>query len=180
MSGRFIAVVGPSGVGKDSLMEALCDRRPALLRARRVITRAPEAGGEAYEAVSPALFAARAAEGEFALHWGAHGLHYGIPASVTEVLRGGRDVLANVSRAVLPEAVRVFDAVLVLHVTAPPDVLAARLQARGREGRAEIARRLVRPAPVLPEGLNVVEIDNSGSLERAVEAGCAALYPVKA
>lgn len=180
MSGRFIAVVGPSGVGKDSLMEALCDRRLELLRARRVITRDPEAGGEAYEAVSPALFAARAAAGEFALHWGAHGLHYGIPASVTEALRGGRDVLANLSRAVLPEAVRVFDAVLVLHVTAHPDVLAARLQARGRESRAEIARRLARPAPVLAEGLDVVEIDNSGSLERAVEAACAALYPVKA
>jgi len=180
MSGRFIAVVGPSGVGKDSVMEALCAQRPDLLRARRVITRDPEAGGEDYEAVSPALFAARAAGGDFALHWGAHGLQYGIPASVKDALRGGQDVLANLSRGVLSKADRVFDDLRVLHVTARPEVLQDRLRARGRESRGEIVRRLARPAPALPEGLTVIEIDNSGSLERAVEAALAALYPVNA
>jgi len=180
MSGRFIAVVGPSGVGKDSLMEALCARRPELVRARRVITRAAEAGGEDYIAVSPALFAAQAAGGDFALHWSAHGLQYGIPATVIDSLKAGRDVLANLSRAVLPKADRVFGDLRVLHVTARPEVLAQRLQARGRESRGEIARRLARPAPVLPEGLNVIEIDNSGRLDRAVDAAMAVLYPVNA
>jgi ribose 1,5-bisphosphokinase len=70
---------GPSGVGKDSLMEALVARRADLHRVRRVITRPAEAGGEAFDSVSPALFAARAAGGDFALHWTAHGLSYGIP-----------------------------------------------------------------------------------------------------
>ena len=180
MSGRFIAVVGPSGVGKDSLMEALCARHPGILRARRVITRDAEAGGEDYEAISPALFAARAAGGDFALHWRAHDLSYAIPRSVNDTLRAGRDVLANLSRGVLSKADLVFDDLRVLHVTARPDILARRLQTRGRETRAEIARRLARPAPALPEGLNVIEIRNSGSLERAVDAACAALYPVNA
>ncbi|MEM7722664.1 MAG: phosphonate metabolism protein/1,5-bisphosphokinase (PRPP-forming) PhnN [Pseudomonadota bacterium] len=180
MTGRFIAVVGPSGVGKDSLMEALCQRHPGMLRARRVITRAPEAGGEDYEAVSPALFAARAAGGDFALHWRAHDLHYAIPNSVKDALRSGRDVLANLSRGVLVRADKVFDDLRVLHVTARPEVLAKRLRDRGRESRAEITRRLARPAPVLPEGLNIIEIDNSGSLDKAVQKACAALYPVNA
>ncbi|MGB0905008.1 MAG: phosphonate metabolism protein/1,5-bisphosphokinase (PRPP-forming) PhnN, partial [Mangrovicoccus sp.] len=39
MTGRFIAVVGPSGVGKDSVMAGLMERRPDLLLAKRVITR---------------------------------------------------------------------------------------------------------------------------------------------
>lgn len=180
MSGRFIAVVGPSGAGKDSLMAELCARHPDIHRVRRVITRAPEAGGEDHETVSEALFAARAAGGDFALHWGAHGLHYGIPVTVKTALETGQDVLANLSRTVLPKAASVFGDMRVLLVTARPEVLAERLQGRGRETRAEIARRLARPAPVLPEGLDMVEIDNSGALDAAVEAACAALYPVNA
>lgn len=180
MSGRFIAVVGPSGVGKDSLMEALCARHPKIVRARRVITRDPEAGGEDFEPVGPALFAARVAGGDFALYWRAHDLSYGIPISVKQTLQNGGDVLANLSRGVLPRAACVFDDLLVLHVTARPEILSDRLRRRGREGRGEIDRRLARPAPVLPEGLDVIEIDNSGCLDRAVEAAGVALYPVNA
>ncbi|MDG4650148.1 phosphonate metabolism protein/1,5-bisphosphokinase (PRPP-forming) PhnN [Roseibacterium sp. SDUM158017] len=176
-AGRLVAVVGPSGVGKDSLIDALCARRPDLHRVRRVITRAREAGGEDHETASPALFAARAAGGDFALHWKAHGLSYGVPATVRDVLETGRDAIVNLSRGVLSSAALRFEALHVLHVTTRPDVLASRLAGRGREGPAEIARRLSRPAPPMPEGLRIIEIDNSGRLETAVDAALAALYP---
>lgn len=157
-------------------MDALCAARPDLYRVRRVITRPAEAGGEAFDGISPALFAARAAGGDFALHWQAHGLSYGIPASVRDVLASGRDALANLSRGMLDKAVRVFPAVHVLHITAARDVLAARLAARGRETPGEIARRIARPAPPLPDGLAVTEIDNSGPLEDSVAVALAALF----
>lgn len=176
-AGRLIAVVGPSGAGKDSLMEALQARRPDLHRVRRVITRHEAAGGEDFEGVSPALFAARAAGGDFALHWQAHGLSYGVPAAVVEVLATGRDALVNLSRGVLGRAQAKFPTLHVLQVTARPEVLAERLSGRGRESAAEIARRLSRPAPPVPEGLTVTEIDNSGALGDAVDAALAALYP---
>ncbi len=176
-AGRLIAVVGPSGVGKDSLMAALCARRPELHRVRRVITRPEAAGGEDFEGVSPALFAARAAGGDFALHWQAHGLSYGVPADVDDVLDQGRDALVNLSRAVLGRARARFPNLHVLSVTARPAVLAERLSGRGRESAAEIARRLARPAPPVPEGITITGIDNSGALKDAVEAALAALYP---
>jgi len=177
--GRLIAVVGPSGVGKDSLMDGLIARRPDLHRVRRVITRPVEAGGEVFDTTSEALFAARAAGGDFALHWKAHGLSYGVPAGVADVLDMGRDALVNLSRGVLGKAASKFDTLHVLHVTARPEVLAARLAARGRESTQDIARRLSRPAPVFPEGLRVTEIDNSRRLEHAVEAALASLYPAR-
>lgn len=180
MGGRFIAVVGPSGVGKDSVMEGLCVQRPDLHRVRRVITRARDAGGEDYEAVSESLFAARAAGGDFALHWKAHGLSYGIPAEVHRVLAEGRDVLANLSRAVLHTADDTFEALVVLQVTASPKILARRLTQRGRERASEIDRRLARPKPVMPVGLKTITIDNSGPLADSVAAAAAALYPEKA
>lgn len=177
--GRFIAVVGPSGVGKDSIMEGICVARPDLYRVRRVITRPEDAGGEAHDGISPALFAARAAGGDFALHWQAHGLSYGIPRNVHDVLAAGHDVLANLSRGVLSKANIAFERVHVLSITATPEVLAYRLNARGRETTDEIARRLSRPAPGFPEGLTVSEIDNSDTLDHSVAAALAALYPPK-
>ncbi|MEO0912102.1 MAG: hypothetical protein AAFY59_03810 [Pseudomonadota bacterium] len=39
MTGRFIAVVGPSGVGKDSVMAGMAARTGQLKLVRRVITR---------------------------------------------------------------------------------------------------------------------------------------------
>ncbi|MFD1807738.1 hypothetical protein ACFSHQ_04955 [Gemmobacter lanyuensis] len=44
MTARIVAVVGPSGAGKDTLMDAACAARPDLRRVRRWITRPAEAG----------------------------------------------------------------------------------------------------------------------------------------
>lgn len=180
MAGRVFAVVGPSGVGKDTLMAAVGAARPGLVLVRRVITRPEAAGGEPFEGVSAEEFARRADKGDFALDWQAHGLNYGIPAAVRDALARGSDVLVNLSRAVLPEAARAFPGLTVVHVTARPEVLAQRLAARGRENGEEITRRLSRTVPPLPAGLPVIEIDNSGRLDEAVVALLAALDPVKA
>jgi ribose 1,5-bisphosphokinase len=177
MTGRLIAVVGPSGVGKDSVIAALCAARPGLRAVRRVITRPPGLGGEAFEAVDRATFEARRAAGDFALAWGAHGLFYGIPAGVAADLARGGDLLANLSRAVLTEAAARFPGLVVLQLTARPDVLAARLGGRGRETGADIAARLARPGAPIPPGLPVVTVSNDGPIGRTVAAALAALYP---
>lgn len=180
MSGRFIAVVGPSGVGKDSVMEALAASDPRFVLARRVITRPSDAGGEAFDGVSEAEFLRHVQEQDFALHWPAHGLHYGIPRSVDAVLAQGQDVLANLSRAVLVQADARFARFEVINLTANRDILAARLAARGRETPEQISARLDRAARPLPAGIHVHTIDNSNALELAVEDIRARLYPVKA
>jgi phosphonate metabolism protein PhnN/1,5-bisphosphokinase (PRPP-forming) len=113
-------------------------------------------------------FAARLARGEFALHWQAHGLHYGVPSVELAPLAQGRDVMVNGSRAALAEAQAAFPALTVLHITAPLDVLADRLAARGRETRADIAARLARAAQSLPEGLPVLEVLNDATPEAGI------------
>jgi ribose 1,5-bisphosphokinase len=173
--GRLFAVVGPSGAGKDTLLAAAAAARPALVVARRVITRPEAAGGEASEGVDAATFAARAARGDFALTWEAHGLRYGIPATIDAVLAEGRDVAFNGSRAVLAQAAARYPGLVVLHVTAPVPVLAARLAARGREDAADIAARLARAGFALPEGLTVRLVDNGGALDAGIAAFLAAL-----
>jgi ribose 1,5-bisphosphokinase len=168
--GRLFAVVGPSGAGKDTLMREVARMRPDLHVVRRVITRPEEAGGEDFEGVSAQEFAARLACGDLVLHWQAHGLSYGIPKDVLAVLATGQDAMLNGSRAVLDKAQAAFPSLVVLHVTARPEVLAERLAARGRESAADMARRLQRATLPLPEGLrHVIEIDNSGDLAAGVQ-----------
>ncbi|WP_299044126.1 phosphonate metabolism protein/1,5-bisphosphokinase (PRPP-forming) PhnN [uncultured Tateyamaria sp.] len=180
MTGRLIAVVGPSGVGKDTVMEAMAAAEPRLALVRRVITRPATSGGEVFDAVTPSEFETLHRNGAFALSWSAHGLSYGVPKAVHTSLDAGQDMLANLSRKVLSLAQARFPGMAVISLTADADILAGRLTARGRETRADIARRLARADTDLPQGLAVTRIDNSGALADTVHAALAALYPVRA
>ncbi len=174
-AGRLVAVVGPSGAGKDTLLAGAIAARPALVLARRVITRPQEAGGEPYEGVSLVEFEARKARGGFALHWVAHGLSYGIPVTVRHDLVAGRNVVFNGSRAVLARAQALFADLAVVVITADRATLQARLSARGRESGADLDRRLARADFALPDGITAEVIDNSGSVAAGVQALVAVL-----
>lgn len=179
MTGRLIAVVGPSGVGKDSLMAELVAAMPTLQLVRRTITRPAGQSGEDYDALLPHAFAAEAAAGAFALHWEAHGLTYGIPVDALRDVHAGKDCLANLSRGALARAAEAFPALIVLNITAHPDVLAARLKARGRETTEGITNRLSQAEKPLPDGLDVITLSNDGPLDATVRAAIAALQPEK-
>jgi phosphonate metabolism protein PhnN/1,5-bisphosphokinase (PRPP-forming) len=170
----IVAVVGPSGAGKDSLIAAACAARPDLHHVRRVITRDTDAGGEDFDGVTTAEFASRKARGDFALDWAAHGLHYGIPSAQ---LRTGQINIFNGSRHVLATAQTLFPDLRVILVTAPVAVLAVRLAARGRETEADIAARLARTGFSLPEGLAVRTVNNDGSLAEGLAHFLSALQP---
>ena len=172
----LVAVVGPSGAGKDTLMAGARSRLGPDGRfrfVRRSITRPASAGGEEHEPLDRDAFLRRRDGGGFALWWEAHGLLYGIPRDIEADLAAGRRVVANLSRGVLSEADARYP-LLVLEITAPPEVLAARLAARGRENPDAIAERLAREAP-LPPSLRVRWVVNDGSPEAGAAAVTAAL-----
>jgi ribose 1,5-bisphosphokinase len=167
----LVVVVGPSGAGKDTLMaraRELLGDDPRFRFVRREITRPAEAGGEDHDPVTPEAFAARRDAGAYALSWEAHGLGYGIPADVAGDVAAGRVVIANISRAKIAEAALKFPT-LALEITAPADVLAKRLAARGRETADDIARRLAREVG-LPEGVRVARVMNDRSAEEGADA----------
>lgn len=175
--GRLIAVVGPSGAGKDSVMSGIHDAVTDMHLVRRVITRAPDLGGEDYVSVLPEDFAAMVEDGAFAIHWTAHGLSYGIPVAVKDQLAAGTDCLANLSRNALLEAQKVFPRLLVLNVTALPQTLERRLTLRGRETPEEIGRRLAQARAPLAAGLDVIHLSNDGALTDTIARAVALLQP---
>ncbi|WP_028240232.1 phosphonate metabolism protein/1,5-bisphosphokinase (PRPP-forming) PhnN [Stutzerimonas azotifigens] len=171
MSGRLIYLMGPSGSGKDSLLDAVRERVLAAggRIARRVVTRSPEAVGEDALGVSPQRFDELLAEGAFALHWRANGLAYGIPRQIDDWLAEGRDVLVNGSRGHLAEARQRYPELCAVLLSVEPQVLRQRLLARGRESAEEIEARLARNGQLQVAGEDCLRLDNSGSLAQTAE-----------
>ncbi|GAA3046879.1 guanylate kinase [Gordonia defluvii] len=147
--GRLVVLVGPSAVGKSTVVNAVRERLPQLFFSVSATTRGPRPGevdGRDYHFVSSARFDEMIADGEL-LEWAEiHGglQRSGTPAApVITALRAGVPVLIEVDiqgaeslTERLPEAQTVF--------LAPPswDELVARLTGRGTESADVVARRL--------------------------------------
>lgn len=176
--GVFVAVVGPSGAGKDTL---IAHARAALAGdgsvefVRRVITRPSDAGSEDHDSLADPAFDQAEKAGAFAVSWSAHGLRYGLPASVDRAVACGQVVVANISRGAIALVKARYANVVVAEVTASAEILAERLAARGRESRGEVLARLARSAELGDSVPGAVRIDNSGPREAAAESFVALL-----
>ncbi|WBC00257.1 MULTISPECIES: guanylate kinase [unclassified Solwaraspora] len=144
---RLTVLSGPSGVGKDSVIELIRARSPWIWLSVSVTTRPMrdyEVDGVHYYFVDRPEFERMAATGQL-LEWAEFaGNLYGTPRSAVEQrLRAGEPVLLKIDlqgarqvRAAMPEAQLVF--------LAPPSVeeLKRRLVGRGTDDEETIRRRL--------------------------------------
>lgn len=145
--GVLLVLSGPSGVGKNTVLNALIARNPQVRYSISATTRPPRPGevhGQHYFFLTEEEFARRAAAGEF-LEWAVFcGHRYGTPRpAVEEWLAAGHHVVLDIDvqgakrvRESMPQAVLVF--------LLPPswEVLKARLRTRGAEDDEAIRRRL--------------------------------------
>ncbi len=135
-------VTGPSGVGKGTLIKALCGEIQDLRLSVSATTRPPRAGeedGRDYHFLSPEEFERRVQAGEFLEEATYAGNRYGTLRSETEddpvvleiEVQGARQV-----REALPDAIQVF--------IAPPstEALRERLLERGTDSPEVIRKRL--------------------------------------
>jgi ribose 1,5-bisphosphokinase len=181
--GYLVLVVGPSGAGKDSILDgarAELAGDPRFHFVRREITRPADAGGEEHLPVSWDQFRARAVDGSYALAWEAHGCGYGVPASALRDLARGQSAIVNVSRGVIASARTRFSPVRVVHISVPERMLAQRLNARGRENADQIARRIERAGVFQVDGGDVLTLVNDGPLARSVASFVAMLRALPA
>ena len=167
--GTLFLVVGPSGAGKDTLIDGArrsLEDDARFVFARRIVTRSGDAPGDI--AMAPDRFEAEKRQGAFALSWCAHGFSYGVPRDMSKALEEGCCVIANVSRGVIVEARENFPRVRIIHVDAPSALLKQRLAGRRREPVEEQEERLHRTLPVV--GDDVEFLVNDGPVERAIDA----------
>lgn len=165
--GILFLVVGPSGAGKDTLISEArrlldADGVTNFVFPQRAITRGADAGAESHLAFSEEDFLAEERRGGFTLSWRAHGLCYGIPASIADELSAGRHVVVNVSRHSVAEAALRFSRIRVILISAPPELLRARLKSRQRETALEQDARIARTAELAAD--HAAEIVNDGTI----------------
>jgi ribose 1,5-bisphosphokinase len=129
------------------------------------------------EQVSHEAFRQARAHDAYAMHWEAHGHGYALHRRIDDDIRAGRSVVANVSRTVIAAMRRAYADVVVVSITAPPDVLAQRLAARGRGSDGRIEQRLSRTVDdvaVAPDAV-IVNVgdpeDHARELVRIIRGG---------
>jgi ribose 1,5-bisphosphokinase len=167
-AGRLVYVMGPSGAGKDTLINyARLRVDPAVIvSAHRYITRPTEAGAENHIVLSEAEFIARRDAALFALCWSSHGFWYGIGTEIDSWLARGLVVVVSGSRAALTSAKARYPGLLGIVIDAPIEVRAARLASRRREDEAAIRARLGHDVLLPPDG-DLHWLDNSGTIATA-------------
>ncbi|TEA77273.1 phosphonate metabolism protein/1,5-bisphosphokinase (PRPP-forming) PhnN [Allopusillimonas ginsengisoli] len=175
MPGRLVYLMGPSGAGKDTVLQGVLRLmgNQAFL-APRVITRDAHLAEAGALAVTEHEFAQMEAAGLLAMAWRAHGLAYGVLRHVNDRLAAGQDVFVNGSRAYLPTAMARYRDLVPVLLNVSPHLLRERLLRRGRESAAQIQSRLERNSTfhMFPESIakSMLWIDNSGNPEEAVHA----------
>ena len=171
--GPLVYVMGPSGAGKDSVLNRartlLASNAPVVF-AHRYITRPAEASGENHVALSPEEFALRRTHGLFAFDWQAHGDHYGIGREIHTWRQSGLTVVVSGSREHFCETNGIDDGTFPVLITASSQRLAERLANRGREDNSAALERLERSKAYEVKAARLVTISNDGLLDRAAEA----------
>ena len=172
--GKLFYLIGPSGSGKDSILNLLrsqlIDSLP-LLVAHRYITRPATTQGENHIALSEAEFFQRQKNNLFAMHWEANNCSYGLGCEINDWLDKGFSVLVNGSRGQLELAQKVFSKRLqVIAVDVSASILTQRLFARGRETHDQITARLLRNEHLQKQLTGSFwHLDNNGLLQDSVD-----------
>lgn len=145
MSGLWVFVCGPSGAGKDSVMNwaaaALAERNDIVF-SRRIVTRASQPGSD-HDPVTSQQFSRLIGDGGLVWSWEAHGFHYGIASHYAPLVAAGKIVVVNGSRE-HAYSLGSMAQVRIVQIVADPAQLATRLEKRGRDAHDEVTRRLAR------------------------------------
>ena len=144
----LLAVSGPSGVGKGTIVKTIISRRADVVESVSCTTREPREGeinGKHYFFLSQEEFQRRIAEDDF-LEYDEHfGNYYGTPKSfVFETLKS-KSVIMEIDVVGALNAKKTYPECLLVMVV-PPSVeeLKSRLINRGSETEEEIENRLAR------------------------------------
>lgn len=171
-TGILVLIVGPSGSGKDTLINGarlkLAGTGQFTFVTREITRPADPTESEVYVSIDPATFHEREKDGHYALSWGAHGFHYGLPKDQIADVDRGRVVVANASRSIIDTARREFRNLRIVSIEVPEEILSDRLHARGRESDDEIKKRLARAASYSVQGPDVINFSNDKAQSEAV------------
>lgn len=174
MDTKIVLIVGPSGVGKDTLLKYAKEiYKENINFVKRYITRVADTNENNYF-VDDYAFEVLKNNGYFLSSWNAHGNAYGIPKSF---LKNGVNII-SISRARIKDFENSYDNVYTINITIKKELLRQRLFNRGRETLEQIEKRLIRSYEKI-EAKKLIEFDNSRSLEESKKSFINLLEKIK-
>lgn len=145
-SGLLVVISGPSGVGKDTIIERLLELDPNLKYSVSCTTRAPRPGevdGVNYTFVSRERFEELVAKGHFLEHASYDGHLYGTPAAPVEAARAaGQDILLKIEvNGAEQVRKRARDGVFIFIAPPSHEELVRRQELRSKEIHEDMSER---------------------------------------
>lgn len=147
--GKLFIILGPSGSGKGTVIQALRDRHPDFFFPLSCTTRPPrptERDGEVYHFVTEQEFDAHIAAGDF-LEWAVvhHDYRYGtLKKPIVDALALGKTVIREVDVQGLDSLRKIFrkDQIFAIFITTPSwEILRARILRRSAINPAALEKR---------------------------------------
>ena len=173
-SGKLVLFSGPSGVGKDTLLDILAEKCPELQRSISLTTRDPrenETDGVDYFFVSPEAFQTMLDSNEV-LEFAQYGKYmYGTPKKpVDGWLREGKTVILKIEVQGAAKIRKMYPDALAIFIMPPSlDILESRLRLRGTENEDDLVRRLTIAREEIEKSHDYNYIVVNDSLEEAAD-----------
>ena len=146
-SGRLILFSGPSGVGKDTLLELLYKKKPDLLRSVSATTRKKrenEVNGKDYYFISKEEFELMIQSGNI-LEYTKYGDNlYGTPKKpIDEWLKDGKSVILKIEVHGAKQIKQLYKNSVAIFILPPSiEILEERLRKRGTEDEKDLRERM--------------------------------------
>ncbi len=173
--GTLYMIVGPSGSGKQALIDAVLAARPDMGRAPLIVSAQHSNNTCVVGSVSPDRFLHYMRRDMFALQWDCDGFRYGMTHDAAKQLRDGESLILSCDSSIIDKARELYPNIKVIYITARMDVLRRRLASMEYGSDTEIDMHLAQSARLRPRKHDMVTVDTSDSIAAGAKALMAAI-----
>lgn len=171
-------IVGPTGSGKQALIDTVLEVRPDIRRAPLIVSAQHSRNDGVVGSIAPDRFLHLMRCDMFALQWDADGFRYGLTHDAAKQLRDGQSLIVSCDVGMLDEARALFPKVRAIYITARMDILRRRLSSMNYGSDREIDMHISQALRLKPKDPEILTVDTSDSIAAGARKMVEAINPI--